>query len=415
MTSLLDNLDCSSDSDDIHRLFPKCRRPANTTTTTTNNTTVTSTNNTRDVNLNTLHDDNDNRVMMLNMMQGDVLSNNTSSPTSTPLNSTPATELLMEVPPPLLPNVNGLGSCGERRGVDADDEEEDEEDELEDPDDTPEGSQGEGSPPLHHDEVPNGTSSSSSSYRKYNKHLRDSRIEIAGGREVFSQSKSKAARKRYSDDNSSIIINNTSTSNNTSSAVASAAAIGTLASLVAPRRSSSNNTEDKVGIWEVRGGNSSTRGGGESMKKVSRGNNIQISSNAPALQQHSHQQLPPTAVVAAANNSSPVIPAVTEMVTETVFSTEVRSIRRVSDARFRIQSNNSSPVVYEAPSTGVTEVVVFDDIGECLAEQHLRGGQNRHLTTHNSGEEDSTASSSTGRDSPPIFHRPPADFFKVRK
>jgi hypothetical protein len=381
MTSLLDNLDCSSDSDDIHRLFPKCRRPTNS-----NSTRI-------DINLNTLHDDNDNRVMMLGVMQqtdssctlqslssggnGPQSSGASPSPAPTTHSSVSNTELLMD----MMPNVNGLSSCVERRGADAYDE--DEEDGVDEEDDERDesvgGSQGGGdssSPLTAHEEIQNGTASSFS--RKYNKHLRDSRIEIAGGREVFSQSKSKAARKRYSDDS-------------LGAAAAAAAAVGTVSSLAGPR-----NIEHNVGVWEVRGGR-----GGEQLKKVR---------NVPATE-------PPPS---------------TEMFTETVFSTEVRSIRRISDARYLLQSGavpfsttsvkasslpasntcSNTPVVYEVPMTGVTEVVVFDDIGECLAEQLLKGG--RH-TVHSGGDDDtaSAGSSSTGRDTPPSFHRSPADFFKV--
>jgi len=309
MTSLLDNLDCSSDGEDINRLFPKCRSGGK------------SLGGGPDVNLNTLHDDcNDNRVLSLVMSScGDA-------------NGGGADDLMS--PPPT--NLNGL----ERRGADADDEDtEEEDDDMQD--ESPSASGG-GSPPS---ELPNGRL----------KFLRDSRIEIAGGRELYSQSKSKAGRaKRFSDPDT---------------LVAAATAIGTVQASLACGSAGGGR-----GVWEVRG-------------KGKR--------QAHALQ-------PPV-----------------EMVTETVFSTEVRSIRRVSDAsRFRAaqQQPPPPPVVYEASaaSLGAAEVVVFDDIGECLADQHLGRPQPPVRTHHHHHEEDSSAgSSSPGRDTPPAYHRPPADFFKV--
>ncbi|XP_059490399.1 amyloid-beta A4 precursor protein-binding family A member 2-like isoform X7 [Neocloeon triangulifer] len=319
MTSLLDNLDCSSDSEDINRLFPKCRSGGSTLSA-VGGVGVGATGNklqsNPDVNLNTLHDDcNDNRVLSL------VMSGGTDEHDLAPPNAAPPS------------NLNGL--------VDADDEEtEEEDDDMQDESPTASGG---GSPPSSSSaaiaaEVPNGRI----------KYLRDSRIEIAGGRELYSQSKSKAGRaKRFNQDDS---------------LVAAAAAVGTV--------QASLGSGGRGGVWEVRGG-----GGGRGRRST-------------------HAQPP------------------LEMVTETVFSTEVRSIRRVSDAsRFRAGGQQQQqPVVYEAPTTpGAAEVVVFDDIGDCLEQpQH-------HSRAHQSSRhhEDDSGSSSTGRDTPPAYHRPPADFFKV--
>jgi hypothetical protein len=75
-------------------------------------------------------------------------------------------------------------------------------------------------------------------------------------------------------------------------------------------------------------------------------------------------------------------------VTETVFSTEVRSV-----VRHQRSAGVSPPLV-----TG-REVVVFDDIGE--------DDWRNNIST--------TGLSSTGTSpSPPVYHRTATDFFKVR-
>ncbi|XP_065335662.1 uncharacterized protein LOC135936677 isoform X9 [Cloeon dipterum] len=315
MTSLLDNLDCSSDSEDINRLFPKCRSGGGSLTAGNNKTSN------PDVNLNTLHDDcNDNRVLSL------VMSGGGDEHDMAPPNAAPPS------------NLNGL--------VDADDEETEEEDD--DMQDESPAASGGGSPPASNAEVPNGRI----------KYLRDSRIEIAGGRELYSQSKSKAGRaKRFVQEDS---------------LGAAAAAVGTVQASLA--------SGGRGGVWEVRGGGGGSGGRGR---------------------RSTHAQPPPL-----------------EMVTETVFSTEVRSIRRVSDAsRFRGGQQAQQPVVYEAPvAPGAAEVVVFDDIGDCLTtdqqqQQHL--GRQLHASSRHHEDDSSAGSSSTGRDTPPAYHRPPADFFKV--
>lgn len=327
MTSLLDNLDCSSDGEDINRLFPKCRGLSGGKVGGGG----------PDVNLNTLHDDcNDNRVLSLVMSGTDgtngvgAADDDANLVTATPVGIT---------------NLNGL----ERRGADADDEDtEDDDDEMQD--ESPVVSRG-GTPPPP--EVPcNGRP----------KYLRDSRIEIAGGRELYSQSKSKAGRaKRFQEQPDTL---------------AAAAAVGTVQAALATCGTAAASTGR--GVWEVRG---------KGRRPAALAQNAQL-----------------------------------EMVTETVFSTEVRSIRRVSDAsRFRAALQHQQPqqqqaprVVYEASAAalGAAEVVVFDDISECLAEQHLGRGQ---LPAHQQqNEEDSSAgSSSTGQTTPPAYQRPPADFFKV--
>ncbi|CAB3380142.1 Hypothetical predicted protein [Cloeon dipterum] len=276
-----------------------------------------------DVNLNTLHDDcNDNRVLSL------VMSGGGDEHDMAPPNAAPPS------------NLNGL--------VDADDEETEEEDD--DMQDESPAASGGGSPPASNAEVPNGRI----------KYLRDSRIEIAGGRELYSQSKSKAGRaKRFVQEDS---------------LVAAAAAVGTVQASLA--------SGGRGGVWEVRGGGGGGGSGGRGRRST-------------------HAQPPPL-----------------EMVTETVFSTEVRSIRRVSDAsRFRGGQQAQQPVVYEAPvAPGAAEVVVFDDIGDCLTtdqqqQQHL--GRQLHASSRHHEDDSSAGSSSTGRDTPPAYHRPPADFFKV--
>lgn len=339
MTSLLDNLDCSSDGEDINQLFPKCRglssggkggagRP--------------------DVNLNMLHDDcNDNHVFSLVMSSAD----GTNGLCADDDANLVAPKLMMATAVGVV-NLNGL----ERRGADADDEDtEEEDDEIQDY--SPSISRSGTPPPL---EVPCNVRP---------KYLRDSRIEIAGGRELYSQSKSKAGRaKRFQEQPDTL-------------AATAAAVVTVQAALVTcglgggvPAASAGR------GVWEVRG---------KGRRPTAR------AQNAPL-----------------------------EMITETVFSTEVRSIRRVSDAsRFRaaFQQQQHQPqqqqvprVVYEASAAalGAAEVVVFDDISECLAEQHLGRGQ---LPAHQQqNEEDSSAgSSSTGQTTPPAYQRPPSEFFKV--
>ncbi|XP_067013633.2 uncharacterized protein [Anabrus simplex] len=288
MTSILqlDNLDCSSNtSEQITKLFPKCRP--------------------RDINLNpvTLQDDN-----IVVMMDADTE------------RCVAAREGCGEGEP------EEEGPCCEENEDDSSEGELHEEEDVI-IDHTQQQQQHSDS---SNSEVIVVTSGKGGTYK-----LRDSRIiEIAGGRELFSQSRSKATRKsRYIED-------------------------------MDKHNSKRNKTQ---GVWELRS-----------------------ICGEPKKQRNSRE------------------------VTETVFSTEVRSVRHQ-----RVTNSPSGPVCYDNGTTPplnvavVTsgEVVVFDDIGDDWRGLRL---DLQGMDLDGNGTDNKEALSSAGSSpSPPTYHRTASDFFKT--
>jgi hypothetical protein len=220
-----------------------------------------------------------------------------------------------------------------------------------------------------------------------------------------------------------------------------------------PTSSAVSVAPDNGNVWELRGGSS----GHPVSSRAGKARNVVV---------YDDIGLRPTARVTPTITANPAA-AGHQLVTETVFSTEVHSIRKILEARRSLQKSQQHrqhrvPVVYEAPGSGGGDVVVFDDIGDWLASHRPptspvqrqstppppalagasgslrapggaakvtpqpmmvpgnRDGLKLELGMPDGSEcgmrgeegEESSGSSSRERLSP-VFHRPASDYFKV--
>lgn len=94
-------------------------------------------------------------------------------------------------------------------------------------------------------------------------------------------------------------------------------------------------------------------------------------------------------------------------ITETVFSTEIHSVKHQRSSNPPVSLSYEPAVTNNlCPGTGASEVVVFDDIGDSNTWR-------RRLETERKGLDRGKGSGGSSP-SPPSYHQTPSDFFKVR-